>query len=87
MTMVRMVNYSSNKLVNTRNYVTSSNKMPRCVRVRVSRGHGYHVLYVPTLFFESSVDNRIRRDSSESSSAIMLLNEAGMSDRELLHGI
>ena len=28
MIMVRMVNYSSNKLVNTRNYVTSSNKMP-----------------------------------------------------------
>ena len=22
------------------------------VRVRVSRGHGYHVLYVPTLFFD-----------------------------------
>ena len=22
------------------------------VRVRISRGHGYHVLYVPTLFFD-----------------------------------
>ena len=25
---------------------------PMIVKVRVSRGHGYHVLYVPTLFFD-----------------------------------